>query len=218
MFVRSFALATLMCLLAPLPAAAGEPVVKGTFHTILMLGDSCITAPQTTERYLLPGQRLALRPCRNSAEQQFEWNVITFEIKFQGLCVDALRVGNGPSQPGDPIGLWHCQNNGHQQWYPDNKNRNWLDAFNIVGGSPSSTLCLTADNGKGEDTGKGEDGAPIAMRTCSNDDNQWFRLREWPPLKASPVSRRDELMSLVTATAATAARNRRLGLSDAADR
>jgi hypothetical protein len=208
MFVRPFVLAALICLLAPLCAAAGEPVVRGSLHTILMLGDSCITAPQTTERYLLPGQRLALRPCRNSAEQQFEWNVVTFEIKFQGLCVDALRVGDGPSQPGDPIGLWHCQNNGHQQWYPDNKNRNWLDAFNIVGGSPSSTLCLTADNDKGED------GAPIAMRTCSNDDNQWFRLREWPPLKATPVSQRDELLSLVAATAATAARNRRLGLSE----
>lgn len=210
MFVRPFAFAALICLLAPLPAPAGEPVVRGSLHTILMLGDSCITAPQTTERYLLPGQRLELRPCRNSAEQHFEWNVVTFEIKFQGLCVDALRVGAGPSQPGDPIGLWHCQNNGHQQWYPDNKNRNWLDAFNIVGGGPSSTLCLTADNGKGED------GAPIAMRTCSNDDNQWFRLREWPPLKAAPVSQRDRLLSLVAATAATVARNRRLGLSDAA--
>ncbi|MDI1343564.1 MAG: RICIN domain-containing protein [Pseudolabrys sp.] len=218
MFVRPIVLAVLICLLAPLPAAAGEPVVKGTFHTILMLGDSCITAPQTAEPYLRPGKRLELRPCRNSAEQQFEWNVITFEIKFQGLCVDALRVGTGPSQPGDPIGLWHCQNNGHQQWYPDNKNRNWLDAFNIVGGSPSSTLCLTADNGNGEDTGKGEDGAPIAMRTCSNDDNQWFRLREWPPLKASPVSQRDGLISLVAATAATVARNRRLGLSEATNR
>lgn len=212
MFVRPFAFATLICLLAPLPAAAGEPVVRGSFHTIVMLGDSCITAPQTTDSYLRPGQRLELRPCRNSAEQHFEWNVITFEIKFQGLCVDALRVGDGPSQPGDPIGLWYCQNNGHQQWYPDNKNRNWLDAFNIVGGSPSSTLCLTADNGKGDD------GAPIAMQNCSNDDNQWFRLREWPPLKASPVSRRDDLISLVAATAVTVARNRRLGLSDATGR
>ena len=212
MFVRPFAIAALTYLLVPLPSAAGEPVVRGSFHTIVMLGDSCITAPQTTEPYLLPGQRLALRPCRNSAEQHFEWNVITFEIKFQGLCVDALRVGDGPSQPGDPIGLWHCQNNGHQQWYPDNKNRNWLNAFNIVGGSPSSTLCLTADNGKGED------GAPITMQNCSNDDNQWFRLREWPPPKAAPVSQRDDLMSLVAATAATVARNRRLGLSDAAGR
>ena len=212
MFVRPFAIAALMCLLAPLPAAAGEPVVRGSFHTILMLGDSCITAPQTTESYLRPGKRLELRPCRNSAEQHFEWNVITFEIKFQGLCVDALRVGDGPSQPGDPIGLWHCQNNGHQQWFPDNKNRNWLDAFNIVGGSPSSTLCLTADNSKGEA------GAPITIQNCSNDDSQWFRLREWPPLKAAPVSQRDDLISLVAATAATVARNRRLGLSEATSR
>jgi len=212
MFVRPFAVAALICLLAPLSAFAGEPVVRGSLHTILMLGDSCITAPKTAEPYLLPGQRLALRPCRDSAEQRFEWNVVTFEIKFQGYCVDALRVGTGPSQPGDPIGLWHCQNNGHQQWYPDNKNRNWLDAFNIVGGSPSGALCLTADNGKGSD------GAPIAMRPCSNDDNQWFRLREWPPLKAAPVSQRDGLMSLVTSTAATAERNRRLGFADAAGR
>lgn len=212
MFVRPFAIAALMCLLAPLCAAAGEPVVRGSFHTILMLGDSCITAPQTTESYLRPGKRLELRPCRNSAEQHFEWNVITFEIKFQGLCVEALRVGDGPSQPGDSIGLWYCQNNGHQQWYPDNKNRNWLDAFNIVGGSPSSTLCLTAGNGKGEA------GAPITIQNCSNDDNQWFRLREWPPLKVAPVSQRDDLISLVAATAATVARNRRLGLSEAADR
>jgi hypothetical protein len=212
MFVRPFAIAVLLCLLAPFPAAAGEPVVKGSLHTILMLGDSCITAPQAAEPYLRPGRQLELRPCANSAEQHFEWNVITFEIKFQGLCVDALRVGTAPSQAGDPIGLWHCQNNGHQQWYPDNKNRNWLDAFNIVGGSPSGTLCLTADNSKGED------GAPIALQTCSNDDNQWFRLREWPPLKTAPVSQRNELMSLVAATAAAAARSRRLGFSDATDR
>lgn len=216
MFVRPFAIAALMCLLAPLAAAAGEPVVKGSFHTIVMLGDSCITAPQTTDSYLRPGKRLELRPCRNSAEQHFDWNVVTFEIKFQGLCVDALRVGDGPSQPGDPIGLWYCQDTGHQKWFPDNKNRNWLNAFNIVGGgSPSSTLCLTADNGKGED------GAPITIQNCSNDDNQWFRLREWPPLKAAPVSQRDDLISLVAATAATAAtaaRSRRLEMLEATDR
>jgi hypothetical protein len=56
------------------------------------------------------------------------------------------------------------------------------------------------------------------MRPCSNDDNQWFHLREWPPLKAAPVSQRDGLMSLVTSTAATAERNRRLGFADAAGR
>lgn len=209
MFIRPFAIAALMCLLSPLPAGAGEPVVKGSFHTILMLGDYCISAPQIPESYLRPGKQLELRPCRNSPEQHFEWNVVTFEIKFQGLCVDALRADAGPSRPGDPIGLWYCQNNGHQQWYPDNKNRNWLNAFNIVGGSPSSTLCLTADNSKGED------GAPIALRNCRNDDSQWFRLREWPPFKSAPVSQRDDFVSLV---AATAAQRKQLGQPEATRR
>jgi hypothetical protein len=193
MDVRPFAIAALM-LLAPLCATAGEPVVKGSFHTILMLGDKCISVPQTAASYLRPGKRLELRPCGNGAEQHFEWNVVTFEIKFQGLCMDAFRDGAGPSQPGDAVGLWYCQNTAHQKWFPDHRNENWLDAFNIVGGgSPSSELCLTSDDSNGVD------GAQITIQNCNRSDNQWFRLREWPPLKRAPVAQRNDLISLVAA-------------------
>lgn len=108
MYIRQFIIAALLCAFPSCFAVAGEPVVKGSFHTILILGQNCLTVPQT-EPHLRPGSRLEMRPCQNSPEQIFEWNAVTFEIKFANLCVDALRVGGGQSQPGDPVGLWYCQ-------------------------------------------------------------------------------------------------------------
>jgi len=168
--------------LAPLCwAGAGEPVVKGTIRTIFTLGTNCLTVP-ATETYLRPGTRLEMRPCRNAPEQMFEWNVVSFEIKFNGLCVDAFRVGLGATQTGDPIGLWYCNQSPHQKWYPSHGNESWHDAFNIVGGgSPSSTLCMSiAGDGRA-------DRAALSVNTCDGRDAQWFRLQPWPPLGA-PVS------------------------------
>ena len=181
MTIRRFLIAALLSSLASGWAGAGEPVVRGTVRAIFMLGDNCLTAT-TTETYLRPGTRLDMRSCRNSAEQIFEWNVVTFELKFQGLCVDAFRAGLGETQPGDPIGLWYCNQTPRQKWRPGLKNESWLDAINIVsGGSPSSELCMSiADD-------KPVDGAPVAVQTCTGRETQWFRLQPWPPLPA-PVS------------------------------
>ena len=116
-------------------AAAGEPVVKGSFHTILILGQNCLTAPDD-ETYLLPGARLQMRACQKSSQQIFDWNVVTFEIKFRGLCVDAFRAGEGKTKAGDPVGLWYCNKTPHQKWYPNHSNESWLEAFNIVRRQP----------------------------------------------------------------------------------
>lgn len=199
MYVRPFVIAVLLCLFQAFLAAAGEPVVKGSFHTVLPLGDNCLSVPQT-ESYLRPGTYLELRSCRNSPEQIFEWNVVTFEIKFHDLCMDAFRVGDGPSQPGDAVGLWYCQNNEHQKWFPHHKGENWLDAFNIVGGgSPSSELCLSSTDNKGGD------GAQITIQNCNGGDNQWFQLYPWPPLDGQSVSQRENSIPFITILATSAA-------------
>ncbi len=182
MSFRRFLIAVLLSALPICWAGAGEPVVSGTIRTILFLGNNCLTVP-VNETYLRPGTRLEMRECRNSAEQVFDWNVVTFEIKFQGLCVDALRVGLGPTQGGDPIGLWYCNDSRHQKWFPSHKNESWLDAINIVGGgSPSSTLCMSIAG-----DGRNADGAALSIENCTGSDTQWFRLLPWPPL-GGPVS------------------------------
>lgn len=180
MTIRRFLIAALLSSLASGWAGAGEPVVRGTVRAIFMLGDNCLTAT-ATETYLRPGTRLDMRPCRNSAEQTFEWNVVTFELKFQGLCVDAFRVGLGETQAGDPIGLWYCNGTGRQKWYPSRKNESWFDAFNIVGGSPLSELCLSVADPDHVI------GAQLNISKCDGGDAQWFRLQPSPPLGA-PVS------------------------------
>ena len=107
-------------------------------------GSQCLTVPVTEYR---PGVSLEMRPCRNSVDQIFEWNVISFEIKIHNLCVDALRAESGSSQPGDPIGLWYCQGTQRQQWFPLRSNP-YLPTFSIVGaGGPASTLCLESLKG-----------------------------------------------------------------------
>ena len=182
MFIRRYIIAVLLGSLALGWASAGEPVVRGTIRTILILGNNCLTAPAATETYLRPGTRLEMRPCRNAPEQIFDWNVVTFEIKFGGLCVDAFRVSLGPTQAGDPIGLWYCNRTPRQKWFPSHKNESWLDAVNIVGGgSPSSELCLSIAGDKSLD------GAQLSIQNCSDSDSQWFRLYPWPPLNG-PVS------------------------------
>jgi hypothetical protein len=212
MSIRRFVIAAALCLLPSYLATAGEPVVRGSFHTILVLGNNCLTVPQAEAR-LRPGTRLEMRSCQDAPEQIFEWNVNTFEIKFHDLCLDAYRIGKGQSQAGDPVGLWYCQKTNHQKWFVRQKNKSWVNAFNIVGGgSPSSELCLNiADN-------KGGDGAKLTIQNCNDDDNQWFRLYSWPPRNARPVARRDDTISLIAALAANAAGMVRLNKSKAAIR
>lgn len=184
MYIRRFITAVWLCAVPLCSATAGEPVVRGTFHTVLVLGQQCVTVPKTDVR-LRPGVRLEMRPCQNRVDQIFEWNVVTFEIKFHRLCMDAFRVGDAPSQPGDPVGLWYCQKTQHQKWFPHHKNESWMDAFNIVaGGSPSSDLCLDIADGKSVD------GARLTIQTCRGGDNQWFRLYPWPPPGNRLLSRR----------------------------
>jgi hypothetical protein len=212
MDIRPFAIAALLCLIPSCFAKADEPVVRGSFRTILILGQNCLTVPQPEPR-LRPGTRLEMRACQDNPDQIFEWNVDTFEIKFHDLCLDAFRVGEGRSQPGDPIGLWYCQKTKHQKWFPNGKSETWLNAFNIVGGgSPSSDLCLTiADKKSG-------DGARLMIQTCNGGDNQWFRLYSWPPLNGTPVVQREKSISLIATLAANAARIIRLNKSKAAGR
>ena len=199
MFIRRFIIGALLATLSASVAAAGEPVVKGSFHTILILGQNCLTAPDD-ETYLLPGARLQMSACQKSPRQIFDWNVATFEIKFRGLCVDAFRAAEGKTKAGDPVGLWYCNKTPHQKWYPNHSNESWLEAFNIVGGgSPSSELCLSiADE-------KGADGAPLTIQTCDGADRQWFRMYPWPPLQGQPVSQQDNTMSLMAILATGAA-------------
>jgi len=182
MRIFRFIIAVLLCVFPSCFAPAGEPVVRGVFHTIVLLGQHCLTVPKT-EPYLLPGSRLEMRDCINSPDQVFAWNVITFEIKFHNLCVDAFRVGDGPSRPGDPVGLWYCQQTARQMWYPNRKNEAWFEAFNIVGGGgPSSDLCLSIARDKDID------GAQLTLQKCDSGDNQWLRLYSWPPLQSQAVT------------------------------
>jgi len=203
MSIRQIIIAAVLCSIPPCFATAGEPVVKGSFHTIFLLGRNCLTVPQS-DIYLRPGARLEMRSCQNSANQVFEWNVVTFEIKFHGLCMDAFRVEEDPSQPGDPVGLWYCQKTQHQKWFPYHKSERWLEAFNIVGGgSPSSDLCLNIVDDKNVD------GARLTIQKCDGGDNQWFRLYPWPPLGGHLVSQRSNSISLIKALVANAAQMRR---------
>ena len=187
MSIRPFVIAALLGLLPSWFAAAEEPVVRGSLHSILVLGDKCLTVPQALPR-LLPGTRVSLRGCQDNPDQIFEWNVETFEIKFQNLCLDAFRVGNGQSQPGDPVGLWYCQKTQHQKWFPHQKNKKWANAFNIVGGgSPSSNLCLSiADGSDAKRT-------PLTLENCNDSHNQWFRISSWPSRNARPVAWHDQI-------------------------
>jgi hypothetical protein len=196
MSIRLIIVAALLCSLS---ASAGEPVVRGSVRTAHLLGPSCLTAPDG-EAGLLPGTRLRMRACRNGAGQIFEWNVVTFEIKFHGLCWDAFRTGAGQSAAGDPLGLWYCDGSRHQQWFPVHKNERRLDAFNIVGGgSPGSELCLSvADR-------EIVDGALLTLATCDGGDGQWFRLDPWTPRQDRPVSQRNDSSAPTTIQAASAA-------------
>jgi hypothetical protein len=177
---HAFIIATLLCA-APLgPASAGEPlvpsepVVRGVIRSDFAYGSQCLSVPVTEFR---PGVALEMRPCRNSVDQIFEWNVISFEIKIHSLCVDALRAEPGSSQPGDPIGLWYCQGTLRQQWFPLRSNP-YLPTFSIVGGGgPASNLCFESLNASTID------GTPLLIAQCNGGDNQQFRIQPWPPLE-----------------------------------
>jgi hypothetical protein len=170
-------LAALIGFIQLYPASAGdavvpsEPVVRGSFASSLSYGDRCLSVPLTEIR---AGARLEMRPCRDSADQIFEWNVVSFEIKIRNLCVDALRAGDGASEPGDPVGLWYCQGTQHQKWFPsrDDPKARALDL--IAGGSPTGNLCLEILNGSNAD------GAQLEISACDDSDRQRFRLRSWP--------------------------------------
>jgi hypothetical protein len=212
MYIRPFVIALLLCLFQACFATAGEPVVRGSLHSIFMLGDNCLTVPPAAAR-LQPGMRLEMRSCENNPEQIFEWNVETFEIKFHDLCLDAFRLGKGQSQPGDAVGLWYCQKTNHQKWFLRDKDKAWHGAFNIVGGgSPINDLCLNIADDKSADR------ARLTIETCNGGDNQWFRLYPWPPLKIRPVAQRENASPLMATLAANSARMRRLNRAEAAGR
>ena len=177
---QALIVATLLCLNPLGPALAGEllapsePVVRGAIRGDFAYGSQCLTVPVTEYPQ---GISLEMRPCRNSVDQIFEWNVISFEIRIHNLCVDALRAASGISQPGDPIGLWYCQGTQRQQWFPLRSNP-YLPTFSIVGaGGPASNLCLASLN---DSTVAG---TQLAMATCDGGDNQQFRVQPWPPLE-----------------------------------
>jgi hypothetical protein len=176
---HAFIIAALLCAgpLGPIsagqPLLPSEPVVRGMIRGDIAYGSQCLTVPVTE---FLPGVSLEMRPCRNSADQIFEWNVISFEIKIYKLCVDVLRAGDGHAQPGDPIGLWYCQSMPRQQWFPLHSNP-YLPTFSIVGGGePASNLCLETLHASTVA------GTPLLIAPCNDGDNQQFRLQPWPPL------------------------------------
>ena len=172
-------IAALFCAVQLTPAVAeelivpSEPVVRGSIRSSISYGDKCLTVPAIEIR---PGARLEMRPCLNNTDQIFDWDVLSFEIKIQKLCVDALRSGDGGSQPGDPVGLWYCQGTQHQKWFANRRSPQAL-AFSIVGGgTPSSELCLDILNGNNAD------GTQLVMSDCDDRDSQRFRFRSWPPV------------------------------------
>src|SRR5665647_2107576 len=71
--------AALSCFIQLYPASAGdivvpsEPVVRGSIGSSLSYGDKCVTVPLTD---ILPGARLEMSPCRKTADQIFDWNVL----------------------------------------------------------------------------------------------------------------------------------------------
>ena len=177
--VRSLLIAALCGAIQLAPTSAGElivpsePVVRGSIRSALWYEDKCLSVPVAEWR---PGAQLEMRPCRNSADQIFDWNVLSFEIKIHGLCVDALRSGDGDSLSGDPVGLWYCQGAPHQKWFPIGE-APYGPTFSIVGGgSPSSNLCLDIPNASNAD------GARLTIATCTGYDNQRFRIQLWPAL------------------------------------
>jgi hypothetical protein len=185
MRINFFIAAALLGFIQLWPASAGdlvvpsEPVVRGSIRSSLSYGDKCLSAPNTDIR---PGARLEMRPCRNSADQIFDWNVLSFEIKIHALCVDALRFGEGNSQPGDPVGLWYCQGTQHQKWFPS-RNSPQAQALSLVGGgTPESGLCLEILDGSNAD------GTQLTISACDDSDRQRFRIRSWPLLDSKVSS------------------------------
>ena len=185
MGIHAFIAAALFGFIQLYPASAGdvvipsEPVVRGSIRSMLSYGDKCLTVPSTDVR---PGARLEMRRCQDSLDQIFDWNVLSFEIKIGKLCVDALRAGDGSSQPGDPVGLWYCQGTPHQKWFPS-RNSPQAQAMNLVaGGTPFSNLCLEVVDGNNAN------GAQLAISTCDDVDRQRFRLQSWPLLDSKVSS------------------------------
>lgn len=186
MRIPSLIIAALVCSSQLCPASAGElivpsePVVRGSIRNGSLYEYKCLSVPVTDIR---PGAHLEMRPCRNSADQIFEWNVLSFEIKIHKLCVDALRSGDGNSQPGDPIGLWYCQGTPHQKWFPI-RTSPLAPAFSVIGGgNPTGNLCLDILDGKDAD------GTRLLISYCDGGDRQQFRMQTWPPLDDKVSSR-----------------------------
>ena len=155
------------------PVVPSEPVVRGSIRGSLPSGDRCLSVPTIDIR---PGARLEMRSCRNSADQIFDWNVLSFEIKIHNLCVDALRSGGGNSQAGDPVGLWYCQGTPHQTWFPHRNGPPTRGLSLVVGGMPASNLCLEILDGNNAD------GTRLAISPCDDSDRQRFYIRSWPSL------------------------------------
>jgi hypothetical protein len=180
MRIHFFIIAALYyCSIQLWPASAGElivpsePVVRGSIRSSLSYGHMCLSVPKTEIR---PGAHLEMRPCQNSANQIFEWNVLSFEIKIHKPCVDALRSGEGSSQPGDPIGLWYCQGTQHQRWFSFRDSPH-APAFSVVGGgNQNGNLCLDILNSSNAD------GTQLVISNCDGGDNQQFRIQPWPAL------------------------------------
>jgi hypothetical protein len=176
---HSFIIATMFCSIQLCPFAASqllgpsEPVVRGSIRSDLSSGYKCLSVPATET---LPGAHLEMRPCRNGADQIFEWNVISFEIKIHKLCVDALRAGESVSQRGDPVGLWYCQGTQHQKWYPIHSSPDAPEFIIIGGGNSNGDLCLDIPNSNNTD------GTQLVISTCDGDDSQRFRIQSWPAL------------------------------------
>ena len=173
----AFIIAASLCALYPAsagePLVPSEPVVRGVIRSDFAYGSQCLSVPATE---FLPGVILEMRPCRNSVDQIFEWNAVSFEIKIHNLCVDALRAESGRSQPGDRIGLWHCQGTPRQKWFSFRSNP-YMPTFSIVGvDGPSSALCIESLNASTAV------GTPLVIATCNDGDNQQFRVQPWPPL------------------------------------
>jgi hypothetical protein len=183
--IHSLIIAALLCVFQLRAVSAGdlvtrsEPVIRGTIRSVPSDGDKCLTAPETK---LPQGARLEMRPCRNGANQIFEWNALSFDIKMFDLCVDVLRGGESNTQPGDPVGLWYCQGTLRQRWFPIHNNL-YVRAVSIVGGdNPNGDLCLQIRDGSNAD------GAEIEVSICNDEETQQFRIQPWPVLsnKVSP--------------------------------
>lgn len=185
MRIHSFVAAVLSCTIQLCAASArelivpSEPVVRGTIRSSLSYGHKCLTVPEIE---FPPGARLEMRPCKNTADQIFEWNVLSFEIKIHKLCVDALRSGQGSSQPGDPVGLWYCQGTQRQRWFPF-RDSPQAPAISFVGGSnKNGNLCMNILDGSNAD------GAKLVISNCDGEDYQRFHIQSWPPLVSNVSS------------------------------